>query len=104
MRSGLLVVRRLCHCIWIKLLAPLSPASMYMKPVLVGGAAFVIMAFIQAMAFESAHPASPAGSTIKHVNPFVPGWSVRMDPSLLIWTMVALFTTEAGAAVIIFAM
>src|SRR5215471_13323981 len=55
------------------------------------------------MAFWSSHSGVP-NLSIKHVKPFAPVWTVLEDPSGCGMVIVALFTTDVGAAVFTLAM
>ena len=55
------------------------------------------------MAFWSSHSGVPS-LPIKHVKPFDPVWTALEDPSGCGMVIVALFTTDAGAAVFTLAM
>src|SRR4029077_20238190 len=79
------------------------PASMKMKPILLGGTCLACKALRHSMAFWSSHSGVPSFPT-KHVTPFDPVWTVLEDPSGCGMVIVALFTTDAGAAVFTLAM
>src|SRR6476619_8513120 len=76
---------------------------MKMRPILFGGVCLAIRALRHSMAFASSHSGVPS-FPIKQVNPFDPVWTVLEDPSGCGMVMVALFTTDAGAAVFTLAM
>jgi hypothetical protein len=76
---------------------------MKMKPILFGGACLACSALRHSMAFSSSHSGVPS-FPIKQVKPFDPVWTVLEDPSGCGMVIVALFTTEAGAAVFTLAM
>src|SRR6185312_3781480 len=76
---------------------------MKMKPILFGGACLVFRALRHSMAFWSSHSGVPSLS-IKQVKPFDPVWTLLDDPSGCGIVIVALFTTDVGAAVFTFAM
>src|SRR4051812_17050898 len=71
---------------------------MKMKPMLFGGACLACRALRHSMAFWSSHSGVPS-FPIKHVKPFDPLWTVFEDPSGCGIVIVALFKTDAGAAV-----
>src|SRR6478609_9440406 len=71
---------------------------MKMKPILFGGACLARRALRHSMAFWSSHSGVPS-LAIKHVKPFDPVWMVLEEPSGCGMVIVALFTTDAGAAV-----
>src|SRR5215470_6712275 len=76
---------------------------MKMKPILFGGACLACRAARHSMAFWSSHSGVPSLAT-KHVKPFDPVWTALEDPSGCGMVIVALFTTDAGAAVFALAM
>src|ERR1700676_4989528 len=89
------------------LLASEPPASMYMKPTLLGGGPLVIHACAHSIAFVSRHIGSGpgvVGLSGMHVKPFVPLRTTRAVPSLFITMIVAASATGFGAADIALAM